>query len=263
MKKLSLFLFGIILSIGLVAQIPGNPNANGTITAGPPFEATGITTGGGEMQLQLQYIQSSVDSMETALITDSIATNAINYADTYYDDMLGPLVAAKMDISSGRIDYNYFNGAVAFQANARYPEEPAGIRMQIPHKWKPGTYTHPHIHWKQQSATKPNWLFAYKISENGEADIIETDYSNYTLDTIRNDVFTYSSGVLNQISEFDSIDMTGVGISDVFHVILFRDNDNTSGLFSGASPSIIVEYATDLDLHIEINEPGSANEYSK
>lgn len=62
MKKL-LIIFGIILSVALNAQIPGTPDANGTITAGPPYEATGISTGGGEMELQLNYLDSRIDSV--------------------------------------------------------------------------------------------------------------------------------------------------------------------------------------------------------
>ena len=64
MRKI-LILFGIILCIALNAQVPGSPDANGTITAGPPFIATGISTGGGEMTLQLQYIQGGIDSLRT------------------------------------------------------------------------------------------------------------------------------------------------------------------------------------------------------
>lgn len=64
MKKI-LLLYGIILSITLNAQVPGSPNANGIITAGPPFTATGISTGGGEMTLQLNYIQGGIDSLRT------------------------------------------------------------------------------------------------------------------------------------------------------------------------------------------------------
>ena len=61
MKKL-LILFGIILSIGLNAQIPGEPNASGVITPGPPF-VTGTNTGAGELALQYIYLQAQFDSL--------------------------------------------------------------------------------------------------------------------------------------------------------------------------------------------------------
>lgn len=58
MKKI-LILFGIILCIGLNAQ-PGTPDANGVITAGPPDWVTGMPSGGGELQLQLQYLYNQI-----------------------------------------------------------------------------------------------------------------------------------------------------------------------------------------------------------
>jgi len=63
MKKL-LILFGLILGITLTlnAQIPGTPDANGLITAGPPW-VTSIPSGGGEIELQLQYLQSGIDTV--------------------------------------------------------------------------------------------------------------------------------------------------------------------------------------------------------
>jgi len=61
MKKL-LILFGVILGITLSAQVPGTPDANGTITPGPPW-VTGIPSGGGEMELQLQYLQDGIDNL--------------------------------------------------------------------------------------------------------------------------------------------------------------------------------------------------------
>lgn len=62
MKKI--FIFILLLPSLLLAQIPGNPDANGVITPGPPYEATGIV-GGGEMTLQLQYIDEVADSLKT------------------------------------------------------------------------------------------------------------------------------------------------------------------------------------------------------
>lgn len=180
-----------------------------------------------------------------------------------YDDLLGPLIGRNIDVASGRIDYNFFNGAVAFQANSRYPNEVVSIRSQITHRYKEGTNGDPHLHWKQQSANIPNWVMGWKLSENGEADIIEIDYSNYNLSPISSHAFPYTSGVLNQISIFPEIPMATAKISDVLSIVLFRDTGNTTGLFAGADPSVLVELATDADVHIEIDSMGSEFEYVK
>lgn len=186
------------------------------------------------------------------------------YADTFWLDLLGPVTGSRLDSSSGRIDFDYFNGAIGFQANARYPNEPLVFRMQIQHYWKIETAGKPHIHWKQQHATEiPNWLFAWKFSKNGAADAIETDWTNYTLSVIESHAFEYSSGVMNQISIFPDMDLTGGNVSDLLTCVLFRDSGNDSSLFAGNDPSSLVEIVTDLDLHIQVDTPGSRQEYIK
>ena len=56
MKKL--FILLAFVPALMVAQ-PGTPDANGVITAGPPW-VTGISTGGGEMMLQLAYLYNLI-----------------------------------------------------------------------------------------------------------------------------------------------------------------------------------------------------------
>lgn len=185
------------------------------------------------------------------------------YADTYYIDSLGPLAGVNLDSAATRYSLNRFNGAIQFNADSRYPNEVIVQRHQLNHWWKVATNGHPHLHWKQQSANIPNWLLAWKLSNNGEADLIETDFSNYTFETISGHAYTYTSGVLNQISTFPEIDLSGADISSILLVAFFRDTANASGEFGGADPSALAEYATDLDVHIEIDTPGSRQEYIK
>ncbi len=47
----------------LIGQIPGNPNASGTITPGPPDWVTGQPVNPGVLTLQFEYTQSEIDSM--------------------------------------------------------------------------------------------------------------------------------------------------------------------------------------------------------
>ena len=179
-----------------------------------------------------------------------------------WDDLKFPFTGVGLDDTSGRIDYDYFNCSIGFQANARYPEEPICALCQMPHKWNEGTYIVPHIHWIQQAADVPNWLLAYKINPLGEAISVETDYSNYTLLT-SSTVFTYVSGGLFQISSFGNIDMTGYQISDCIQFVIFRDSANASGQFAGADPSALVEHVVEFDVHYQVHTVGSRQEYIK
>lgn len=192
-----------------------------------------------------------------------ISKSGINIQ-TMWDDIRFPLTAARLEVSSGRLEYNFFNGAVGFQSNARYPNEPASMLCQVQHDWKLESSLKPHLHWIQQSADEPNWLLAYKILENGDSLTIETDYSNHTLAIKSSNRFTYSSGNLLQFTEFPTISMLGItSVSAVIHFALFRDSNNTSTLFADVDPSSITEYTFEFDIHYERDALGSRQEFSK
>ena len=182
---------------------------------------------------------------------------------TVYDDSKFPLMGQGLDTTSGRMGFNYFNGAAFFANNARYPDEPISMTDQMSHAWKEGTTIYPHIHWKQQSANIPNFLLAYKVIGNGGADVVETGYTNHTFLTLQSHAFTYTSGILNQISGFGGISMAGETVSSVVHYALFRDTGNASTEFAGADPSSLTELVTTFDVHYEIDTLGSREEYAK
>jgi len=181
---------------------------------------------------------------------------------TVWEDLRFPLSGQRLDSSSGRIDFNYFNGGVDYQSNARYPDEPVSMLAQLSHGTK-FDEIRPHMHWLQISSDVPNWLLAYKVIENSETTTKETDFSNHTLLTIQSHAFTYVSGNLVQISSFGAIDISSLGISDCIHFVLFRDSSNTSGEFSGADPSSSVEFVYEFDVHYEIDTIGSRSEFTK
>jgi len=189
--------------------------------------------------------------------------SSVPYPEPYYRDMKSPFVGLNLDSASTRYSVNRFNGGVTFNADARYPNEILSMQIQIQHDWAEGTNGLPHLHWKQQGAAIPNWLMIWKLSRNGEADVIETDFSNYNFEVLQSHEYTYTAGVLNQISDFPTMDLSGAKISDEIVMHFFRDTTNVSGAFAGADPSLIAEIAVEMDIHIEINSPGSRTEYVK
>lgn len=182
-----------------------------------------------------------------------------------WDDLSAAIIAARLDTASGRLDYDYFNGGVNFNSNARYPDEPVVIPVQMRHRCLigAGQVFRPHIHWLQQQAAIPNFLLGYKKINNGVLTTFETDFTNYTFLTLSTHAFSYSSGVLPQISSFPEIDMSDLAISAQVNVVLFRDSANTSTLFAGVDPvgsGVVVTYQ---DSHVKFDGEGSRQEFVK
>ena len=180
-----------------------------------------------------------------------------------WEDLRFPFVGNRIDVSGGRLDYNYFNGGVGFQSNCRYPNEPVSMIAQFPHGKKYDTEVRPHIHWLQQGTDEPNWLLAYKKILNGKQSAVETDFTNHTLVKKRNNAFEYTGGTIAQITNFPVIDTTGMLNSDVIHFVFFRDSNNTSGIFDGADPSGITEIVHEFDVHFQMDAFGSQAEFVK
>ncbi len=182
-----------------------------------------------------------------------------NYSqDTFWDDLRFPFMGARIDVSGGRINYNYTECTVDFATNARYPEEPVCSVAQMTHKWKEATEVHSHLHWMQEEDNDPNWLMRWRIKKRGTA---SGAWTNAAPETAR--IYTYVAGELFQKTEFPAIDMTGVTISDVIDCIIFRDSANASGEFDGADPYTVAARSVEFDIHHEIDAPGSDTEYVK
>lgn len=84
MKQL-LILLALIPAL-LIGQIPGEPDASGTITPGPPDFVTGTVPGSGELKLQLEYIQSVLDSIKAVFNYEDSTINALKYLDWDLED---------------------------------------------------------------------------------------------------------------------------------------------------------------------------------
>lgn len=182
-----------------------------------------------------------------------------------WDDLSAPIIAARLDTVSGRLEYDYFNGGVKMGATARYPEEPVVVPKQGKHAMYYGAdaVARPHIHWLQNQAAIPNFLMGYKLTNFGEPTTQETDWSNYTLLTPIASAFNYAAGTFPQITMFPEIDLSSATISFSFDVVVFRDSANASGLFAGADPvatDVTVKY---VDSHVMFDQLGSDEEYIK
>jgi hypothetical protein len=131
---------------------------------------------------------------------------------------------------------------------------------QVNHFWKPGSVVFPHIHFEQANNNMPNFLIRYRWQINGGTKT--TAWTDYKCNT---PVFTYVSGTLNQIAKGAAgiTPPVGYSISDNIEIRAFRDNANTSTLFTGADPYTGTVGLTSIDIHVEIDTVGSRGEYTK
>lgn len=179
---------------------------------------------------------------------------------TQWDDLRFPLQGQRLDVSAGRIDYNYDECTVDFQDNTRYPNEVICFAAQMPHAKKMDSNAYVHLHWLQNQNATPNWLIETWWYNNGD----EVSSPTKTLSMWSSNELTYSSGTLAQITVFPvASPPANEMVSSILKIRLFRDTANASTLFTGADPYIGTVQADELDIHYEINTFGSKLQYMK
>jgi len=187
-------------------------------------------------------------------------------ASVRWDDISGQLLSARLNSPSGRVVTDYFNSAVNFKNNAVYPDDFAVFSIQMHHRCLigAGAVLRPHFHWYQTQNDYPNMILGYKFINWGAATSIETDWSGYTLLIPDSDGYIYpGSGTFGQITRFPEVDSSSLTISATVNFVLFRDNANDSGLFSGSDPisgDALISYN---DSHIKNDSAGSRQEVIK
>jgi len=175
-----------------------------------------------------------------------------------WDDLRFPATGARIDVSSGRLDYDYAECGINFQSNARYDNEPLCMVAQMPHSKKLGTEVRPHIHWDQNQAATPNWLLEWRWVNNGE------QRGTWQQEIYTNNLYTYLSGNLQQLTEFPALQPPlNESVSSLLEFRVFRDSNNSSGLFAGADPYSGSALFKEFDLHYQIDSFGSPQEYTK
>ena len=144
---------------------------------------------------------------------------------------------------------------------ARYPDEFTGAVTQFPHRRALNTEVRPHLHWIQNSADQPNILIQYRTCNNGDV------YSSWTLKalTASDNVFPFNSVGQQQITEFNLPASVGenLNISGTFECKIYRDTDNSSGLFTAADAYVGNLSLKYYDIHFLVDMFGSREEFVK
>lgn len=176
---------------------------------------------------------------------------------TVWDDFVVPLVGIRANGS--RIAEDLTEGTTTF-ANNCTSSDWAIFATQMPHKWKLGSIIYPHLHWFQPNGNLPNWMIQYRWQINGASKT-----TSWTSLKRNSEVFNYSSGDLVQITIFGASGISppgGASLSDVLQFRLIRDQNNSSGLFSGSDTTGVVVHGLSFDFHYEADRLGTDTEYS-
>lgn len=172
---------------------------------------------------------------------------------TVWEDVTFELSSYKLDSTAGSLQYNHSNNSITMDSTGSLANDDDTLvfNCQIPHKAKAGSTAKLHMHWEQPDDSDYEFLVQYRIQKNGEAK--DTSWSTAATVDMTNNVFTYVSGTLIQITELLEVDLTDVPISSLIQVQLTR-NDTISGTDIEALA---------VDFHFEIDSLGSSTEYVK
>lgn len=174
---------------------------------------------------------------------------------TTWDDIQTSLNGRRLYSASGSVDYDYLNGGILFDDNGGTADGDINDfvtwSIQYPHKAKTDGTFNCHVHWVQDSTRAIVWELAYRVQDNGSA--TATTWTTVQSTPVTDELFTYTSGSLNQITELAQIDMSTHSLSAVVQCRLSRV-DTTGGT---------VVLSTFVDAHYEADTLGSDEEYTK
>jgi len=174
-------------------------------------------------------------------------------------DELGSLIGSRLESPGSDIVQNTAEGSLTFKTSCRYPTDYLHLNLQFNHDRELGSSVEHHLHWWQTTAAVPNWLIGYRWQRNGQIKV--TAWTNKAWVT---NIFTWTAGTLNQITDFESITVpAGDGLSDILQIRLYRDVTNVSGLFAGVEVGTVDNDVVYADSHKLLDTGGSRQEYVK
>ena len=134
-------------------------------------------------------------------------------------------------------------------------EEEVYVWVQLPHSWKAGTAIRPHIHWINHNDTTGNvrWGLEYSMANIGEF------FPKVTTTIVALDACAANVGgeIMHQLTSFPEIDMTGMRLSCMIMMRLYRDADDAADT---ADDDVgLLEF----DIHYLVDSLGSESETLK
>ena len=171
---------------------------------------------------------------------------------TVWEDIQASLIGRRLFSNIGTIDYYYEENALRMDHDGDINDQNDRIifSKQKPHGAADDSPFNLHIHWEQTDAVSREFTIQYRLQDNGVAKTVA--WTEVIVDTNTNNIYPYTSGTLNQITNLVSIDTTGHSLSTVLQVRLTRSDSVAGNIF-----------ATFVDAHVKMDMNGSAEEYVK
>ena len=172
-----------------------------------------------------------------------------------FDDLAGSISGIQLDTTRGKVDVEWGESSFKFEPSGSLAttRDRVQLNLQKMHSVKKDSSLRMHIHWEQSSTDAVVWSMQYRIQGNGAAKTTAwSTPENFPVATASNNVFTYTSGTLNQITKLSVIDWSDEMISSTVQIRLARTDSVAGNVF-----------ATFIDGHVLYDQHGSNDEYSK
>lgn len=172
-----------------------------------------------------------------------------------WEDLVGSLIARRLESNSGKLNYNYDENAITMQSGGRITNRNDRLifNFQKPHGMtNTGETMNLHIHWEQDTTNDIEFTIQYRIQSNGV--LKNTVWETVVRNSNDNNTYVYpGSGTFNQITRLVELDLVEVGLSASIEFRLAR-TDSTSGDIN----------AVFIDAHVPYDQGrGSEGEYTK
>jgi len=174
---------------------------------------------------------------------------------TVWDDLRFPASSVNPPGQASDPDISATNGTLLFDATGT---ELVFFQVQLPHAWKAGTNIKPHVHWAKTTSAAGNvlWRLNHKIAAlGGTFGDFSDDDDALTVVPSFPDTNAANKHLLTSFSE---IDMSGIDtVSAMLLIKLSRVGGDAADTY-GADAELF-----EFDIHYEIDQIGSREEYTK
>ena len=220
-----------------------------------PTDNVGIGDDTPEYKLTVIGDVSASNSVIVGDITNNATVDSdgvtLNGSFSVWNDVQNALISSKLFSIAGSVDYNFTENTITMQPSGSIadPADTISLNIQMPHGAKLNSLLKLHLHYEQIAATEIEFTIEYRIQSSGG--IKQETCTTVIVSNLSNNIFTYTSGTLNQIIQLADIQTTG-GLSEQIQIKLCRTDVNAGNI-----------EAVFLDGHYEIDTVGSKEEYVK